>query len=179
MCAICDNGVETSRHLFFYCCMVRQIVRKITRWWDVPYVEVELYEDWTDIAYLLLDVDVILLTTSCATFLKWVITSLRMFLSQSKYAKEIPERAQMQHCNPCPTSVDTESKLGPDGDSKTLWYVHGTFDHGLQLHVSTTTQLLAYTDAGRHITKSPDDSLLGEVEERERDRSLEETEDVA
>ncbi|GJW91349.1 RNA-directed DNA polymerase, eukaryota [Tanacetum coccineum] len=43
MCAICDNGVETSRHLFFYCCMVRQIVRKITRWWDV--VEVESYED--------------------------------------------------------------------------------------------------------------------------------------
>ncbi|GJW55219.1 FACT complex subunit SSRP1 [Tanacetum coccineum] len=31
MCAICDNGVETFRHLFFYCCMVRQIVRKITR----------------------------------------------------------------------------------------------------------------------------------------------------
>ncbi|GKA57493.1 hypothetical protein Tco_0756681, partial [Tanacetum coccineum] len=46
MCAICDNRVETSRHLFFYCCMVRQIVRKITRWWDVPYVEVESYEDW-------------------------------------------------------------------------------------------------------------------------------------
>ncbi|GJS72036.1 RNA-directed DNA polymerase, eukaryota, partial [Tanacetum coccineum] len=39
MCAICDNGVETSKHLFFYCCMVIQIVRKITRWWDVPYVE--------------------------------------------------------------------------------------------------------------------------------------------
>ncbi|GJR12761.1 RNA-directed DNA polymerase, eukaryota [Tanacetum coccineum] len=46
MCAICDNEVETSRHLFFYCCMVRQIVRKITRWWDVPYIEVESYEDW-------------------------------------------------------------------------------------------------------------------------------------
>ncbi|GJT03118.1 RNA-directed DNA polymerase, eukaryota [Tanacetum coccineum] len=46
MCAICDNGVETSRHLFFYCCMARQIVRKITRWWDVSYVEVESYEDW-------------------------------------------------------------------------------------------------------------------------------------
>ncbi|GKB63531.1 putative RNA-directed DNA polymerase, eukaryota, reverse transcriptase zinc-binding domain protein, partial [Tanacetum coccineum] len=46
ICTICDNEVETSRHLFFYCCMVRQIVRKITRWWDVPYVEVESYEDW-------------------------------------------------------------------------------------------------------------------------------------
>ncbi|GJS07785.1 RNA-directed DNA polymerase, eukaryota [Tanacetum coccineum] len=46
MCVICDNGVETSIHLFFYCFMIRQIVRKITRWWDVPYVEVESYEDW-------------------------------------------------------------------------------------------------------------------------------------
>ncbi|GKB94370.1 RNA-directed DNA polymerase, eukaryota [Tanacetum coccineum] len=46
MCVICDNGVETSILLFFYCCEIRQIVRKITRWWDVPYVEVESYEDW-------------------------------------------------------------------------------------------------------------------------------------
>ncbi|GJT08884.1 RNA-directed DNA polymerase, eukaryota [Tanacetum coccineum] len=46
ICAICDNGVEMSRHLFFYCCMVRQIVCKITRWWDVLYVDVESYKDW-------------------------------------------------------------------------------------------------------------------------------------
>ncbi|GJT06025.1 ribonuclease H-like domain-containing protein [Tanacetum coccineum] len=30
-----------------------------------------------------------------------------------------------------------------------LRYVHGTLDHGLRLHVSTTTQLTAYTDANR------------------------------
>ncbi|GJZ68167.1 ribonuclease H-like domain-containing protein [Tanacetum coccineum] len=100
----------------------------------------------------------------------------------------------MQHCNPCRTPVDTESKLGPDGDpvsDSTLYrslagalqyltftrpnisyvvqqvclyihdphephlaalkriirYVRGTLDHGLQLHVSITTQLTAYTDA--------------------------------
>ncbi|GJX11315.1 ribonuclease H-like domain-containing protein [Tanacetum coccineum] len=100
----------------------------------------------------------------------------------------------MQHCNPCRTPIDTESKLGPDGDpvsdstlyrslagslqyltftrpdisfvvqqvclylhdprepyitalKRILWYVRGTLDHGLQLHVSTTTQLTAYTDA--------------------------------
>nr|GEZ30696.1 hypothetical protein [Tanacetum cinerariifolium] len=28
-----------------------------------------------------------------------------------------------------------------------IWYVRGTLDHGLQLHVSTTTQLTPYTDA--------------------------------
>nr|GEW62023.1 RNA-directed DNA polymerase, eukaryota [Tanacetum cinerariifolium] len=47
MCAICDNEAETSSHLFFSCRMVRQIVRMITRWWDVPYVEVDSYEGWT------------------------------------------------------------------------------------------------------------------------------------
>nr|GFA83053.1 RNA-directed DNA polymerase, eukaryota, reverse transcriptase zinc-binding domain protein [Tanacetum cinerariifolium] len=46
MCVICDNGAEMSSHLFFSCCMVRKIVRMITRWWDVPYVEVDSYEGW-------------------------------------------------------------------------------------------------------------------------------------
>ncbi|GKB73545.1 RNA-directed DNA polymerase, eukaryota [Tanacetum coccineum] len=46
MCAICGNGVEMSSHLFFSCCMVRQIGRMIARWWDVPYVEVDSYEEW-------------------------------------------------------------------------------------------------------------------------------------
>nr|GEX78436.1 RNA-directed DNA polymerase, eukaryota [Tanacetum cinerariifolium] len=46
MCVICDKGAETSSHLFFSCCMARQTVRMITRWWDVPYGEVDSYEDW-------------------------------------------------------------------------------------------------------------------------------------
>ncbi|GJZ42011.1 ribonuclease H-like domain-containing protein [Tanacetum coccineum] len=121
-------------------------------------------------------------------------TSACMFLSHSKYAEEILERAHMQHFNPCRTPVDTESKLGPDGDpvsdstlyrslagalpyltftrpdisyvvqqgclymhdhrephlaalKRILGYVRGNLDHGLQLHVSITTQLTAYTDA--------------------------------
>nr|GEZ43970.1 RNA-directed DNA polymerase, eukaryota [Tanacetum cinerariifolium] len=37
---------ETSSHLFFSCCMARQPVCMITRWWDVPYGEVDSYEDW-------------------------------------------------------------------------------------------------------------------------------------
>ncbi|GJU47463.1 ribonuclease H-like domain-containing protein [Tanacetum coccineum] len=39
-----------------------------------------------------------------------------MFLSQRKYATEILERAHMVSCNPTQTPVDTESKLGADGD---------------------------------------------------------------
>ncbi|GJV48893.1 ribonuclease H-like domain-containing protein [Tanacetum coccineum] len=39
-----------------------------------------------------------------------------LFLSQSKFVKEILEWAYIQHCNPCRTPVDTESKLGSEGD---------------------------------------------------------------
>ncbi|GJT02309.1 ribonuclease H-like domain-containing protein [Tanacetum coccineum] len=114
----------------------------------------------------------IILTTSSSSFLQQIIASLHsefamtdlgslnyflgsfaqrsaysLFLSQSKFAEEILERAYMQNCNPCPTSVDTESKLGADGDPHILRYVHGTLEYSLQLHVSSTTQLSAYTDA--------------------------------
>ncbi|GKC91709.1 ribonuclease H-like domain-containing protein [Tanacetum coccineum] len=48
-------------------------------------------------------------------------TVLRMFLSQRKYAIVILERAHMVNCNPSQTPVDTESKLGVDGDPMTLY----------------------------------------------------------
>ncbi|GJS65709.1 ribonuclease H-like domain-containing protein [Tanacetum coccineum] len=95
----------------------------------------------SDIAYLLLYVDDIILTASSTALLQRIITVLHgefamtdlgslnyflgisaqrsssgLFLSQSKFAEEILERAHMQHCNPCRTPVDTESKLGSDGD---------------------------------------------------------------
>ncbi|GJX62432.1 ribonuclease H-like domain-containing protein [Tanacetum coccineum] len=82
----------------------------------------------SDIAYLLLYVDDIILTTSSLAFLQRIITSLHsefamtdlgslnyflgisaqrsasgLFLSQAKFAKEILERAHMQNCNPCRT----------------------------------------------------------------------------
>ncbi|GJW68410.1 ribonuclease H-like domain-containing protein [Tanacetum coccineum] len=117
-----------------------------------------------------------------------------MFLSQKKYAVEILERAHMANCNPCRTPVDTESKLGNDGDpvsdptlyrslagslqyltftrldisyavqqvclhmydprepylsalKRILRYVQGTLNYGLQLFSSSTTDLVAYSDA--------------------------------
>ncbi|GJU77811.1 ribonuclease H-like domain-containing protein [Tanacetum coccineum] len=141
-----------------------------------------------DVAYLLLYVDDIILTASSTR------TASGMFLSQSNFAVEILERANMQKCNPCKTPVDTESKLCHDGEhvsdptlyrslagalqyltftrpdlsyvvqqvclymhdprdphftalKRILRYVCGTIDHGLQLHVSSTAQLTAYTDA--------------------------------
>ncbi|GJU08394.1 ribonuclease H-like domain-containing protein [Tanacetum coccineum] len=117
----------------------------------------------SDIAYLLLYVDDIILTASSSAFLQRIIASLHSEFAMTDL-EEILERAHMQNCNPCWTPVDTESKLGSNGDPVCLYmhdprdphftalkrilrYVRGTLDYGLQLHVSSTTQLSAYTDA--------------------------------
>jgi hypothetical protein len=100
-----------------------------------------IYRQGTDIAYLLLYVDDIVLTASSDSLLHRIISSLHqefamtdlgplnyflgisvsrdstgLFLSQKKYALEVLERAHMVNCNPSRTPVDTESKLGDDGD---------------------------------------------------------------
>ncbi|GKB61491.1 retrovirus-related pol polyprotein from transposon TNT 1-94 [Tanacetum coccineum] len=94
----------------------------------------------SQVTYLLLYVDDIILTTSSTTLLQHLIDSLHrefemtdlgalnyflgisvvrhstcLFLSQRKYALQLLERAHMVNCNPSRTLVDTESKLGPDG----------------------------------------------------------------
>ncbi|GKC99506.1 ribonuclease H-like domain-containing protein, partial [Tanacetum coccineum] len=94
-----------------------------------------------DTAYLLLYVDDIVLTASSLDLLQRIISSLHqefamtdlgplnyflgifvtlnsfgLFLSQAKYAGEILEKAHMGNYNPSRTPVDTESKLGVDGD---------------------------------------------------------------
>nr|GEW90652.1 bifunctional L-3-cyanoalanine synthase/cysteine synthase 1, mitochondrial [Tanacetum cinerariifolium] len=94
----------------------------------------------SQVAYLLLYADDIILTASSTTLLKQLIDSLhRQFgmtdlgalnyffgisavrnstglcLSQRKYALQLLKRAHMVNCNPSRTPVDTESKLGPDG----------------------------------------------------------------
>ncbi|GJV92323.1 ribonuclease H-like domain-containing protein [Tanacetum coccineum] len=178
-----------------------------------------IYRQGTDTAYLLLYVDDIVLTASSESLLQQIIRSLHqefamtdlgqlnyflgisvkrdssgLFLSQKKYAIEILDRAHMDNCNPCRTPIDTESKLGSDGDpvsdptlyrslagslqyltftrqdisyavqqvclymhdprephflalKRIMWYVRGTLDYGLQLFSSSTTDLVAYSDA--------------------------------
>ncbi|GKC90852.1 ribonuclease H-like domain-containing protein, partial [Tanacetum coccineum] len=173
----------------------------------------------TDTAYLLLYVDDIVLTTSSESLLQQIISSLHrefamtylgqlnyflgisvthdssgLFLSQKKYAVEILDKAHMVNCNPGRTPIDTESKLGSDGDpvsdptlyrslagslqyltftrsdisyaiqqvclymhdplephfSALKWilrYARGTLDYGWQLFSSSTTDLVAYSDA--------------------------------
>ncbi|GJR75692.1 ribonuclease H-like domain-containing protein [Tanacetum coccineum] len=100
-----------------------------------------IYRHGSDTAYLLLYVDDIVLTASSSILLQRVIGSLHaefsmtdlgplnyflgisvtrntsgMFLSQSKYATKVLERANMLAYNPCRTPVDTDTKLAADGD---------------------------------------------------------------
>ncbi|GJS50908.1 ribonuclease H-like domain-containing protein [Tanacetum coccineum] len=103
-----------------------------------------IFHKGPDTAYLLLYVDDIILTASSTSLLQRIISLLHaefamtdlgplnyflgisatrttsgIFLSQTKYATEILEQAQMLNCNPCRTPIDTEKKLGPEGSPVT------------------------------------------------------------
>nr|GEY79166.1 ribonuclease H-like domain-containing protein [Tanacetum cinerariifolium] len=178
-----------------------------------------IFRQGADTAYLLLYVDDIVLTASSETLLQQIIGSFHqefsmtdleslnyflgisvtrdssgMFLSQRKYVVEILEKARMVKFNSSQAPVDTESKLGDDGDrifnptlyrslagflqyltftrpdisyavhqiclymhdprephfsalKQILRYVRGAIDYGLQLFSSSTTSLVAYSDA--------------------------------
>ncbi|GKA03157.1 ribonuclease H-like domain-containing protein [Tanacetum coccineum] len=93
----------------------------------------------SQVAYLLIYVDDIILIASSPALLQQIIDSLHnefdmtdlralnyffgiftdrnsigLFLSQKKYDIQLLERAHMVHCNPSRTPVDTKSKLGLD-----------------------------------------------------------------
>nr|GEU79240.1 RNA-directed DNA polymerase, eukaryota, reverse transcriptase zinc-binding domain protein [Tanacetum cinerariifolium] len=46
LCPMCECSVESSRHLFFSCKMISDVMHKITRWWDLEYREINSFEDW-------------------------------------------------------------------------------------------------------------------------------------
>nr|GEU54567.1 ribonuclease H-like domain-containing protein [Tanacetum cinerariifolium] len=80
---------------------------------------------------------------SLAVSRHWLIHQL-----DKKYAIEILEKAYMVNCNSSRTHIDSESKLGADGDpiyDPTLY--RSLADYGLQLFSSSTTDLVAYSDA--------------------------------
>nr|GEY65706.1 RNA-directed DNA polymerase, eukaryota [Tanacetum cinerariifolium] len=47
-CPICGAHVESTSHLFFSCSMVKDVLRKISLWWDIVILEVESYYQWLD-----------------------------------------------------------------------------------------------------------------------------------
>nr|GEU94486.1 hypothetical protein [Tanacetum cinerariifolium] len=91
-------------------------------------------------------------------------TPTGLFLSHKKYALQLLDLAHMVTCNPSRTPVDTESKLSPKVQQICLYmhdmrepylvvlkrilrYFQGTLNLGLHLYASSTTSLVAYTDA--------------------------------
>ncbi|GJZ98157.1 RNA-directed DNA polymerase, eukaryota [Tanacetum coccineum] len=48
ICPMCGEAAESSRHIFFSCRIAREILSKISRWWDVSYMELSSYEEWLD-----------------------------------------------------------------------------------------------------------------------------------
>ncbi|GJX26369.1 ribonuclease H-like domain-containing protein [Tanacetum coccineum] len=115
----------------------------------------------SQVAYLLIYVDDIILTASCPALLQQIIG---LFLSQKKYALQLLERTHMVTCNPSRTPIDTKFKLGLKVQQICLYmhdprephlaslkrilrYVQGTLDLGLHLYASSTTSLVGYTDA--------------------------------
>ncbi|GKB07862.1 ribonuclease H-like domain-containing protein [Tanacetum coccineum] len=103
-----------------------------------------IFHKGPDTTYLLLYVDDIILSASSTSLLQRIISLLHakfamtdlvplnyflgisatrttsgIFLSQTKYATEILEQAQMLNCNPCRAPIDTEKKLGSKGSPDT------------------------------------------------------------
>ncbi|CAA7023266.1 unnamed protein product [Microthlaspi erraticum] len=95
-----------------------------------------VYRNGSELAYILLYVDDILMTASSTSLLQKIIDSLKtefpmtdmgkvrhflgvkaeyndkgLFLSQTTYARDIIRRAGMEECKPCATPVDLKSKL--------------------------------------------------------------------
>ncbi|GJT65186.1 RNA-directed DNA polymerase, eukaryota, reverse transcriptase zinc-binding domain protein [Tanacetum coccineum] len=47
-CPSCNLAPETARHIFFCCSLVKDLYKRIARWWDINLMEVSSYEDWWD-----------------------------------------------------------------------------------------------------------------------------------
>ncbi|GJU81223.1 RNA-directed DNA polymerase, eukaryota, reverse transcriptase zinc-binding domain protein [Tanacetum coccineum] len=48
LCPMCGKAIESTSHIFFTCQTSKEILRKISRWWDIDYMEVSSYEEWLD-----------------------------------------------------------------------------------------------------------------------------------
>nr|GEU40750.1 ribonuclease H-like domain-containing protein [Tanacetum cinerariifolium] len=124
-----------------------------------------IFHKGPDTAYLLLYVDGIIFTAYSTSLMQHIIcllhaefasplnyffdtsvtrTTSGVFLSRTKYAIEILERAQMLNCIPCRTPVDTEKKLRPKGSLVTDPTLYRSLAGALQ-YLTFTRPDLSYT----------------------------------
>ncbi|GJV77506.1 ribonuclease H-like domain-containing protein [Tanacetum coccineum] len=125
-----------------------------------------IYTQGSQVAYLLIYVDDIILTASSPVLLQQIVDSLHkefdmtdlgalnyflgisavrhptgLFLSQNKYARQLLERAHMVNCNPSRTPINTNSKLGLDDVRVQDPTLYRSLVGGLQYLIFTRTDL--------------------------------------
>ncbi|GJY28720.1 RNA-directed DNA polymerase, eukaryota [Tanacetum coccineum] len=53
LCPICEDAVESTRHIFFTCRVAKEILRKISCLWEITNSEVSSYEEEEWLAWIL------------------------------------------------------------------------------------------------------------------------------
>ncbi|GJZ68508.1 RNA-directed DNA polymerase, eukaryota, reverse transcriptase zinc-binding domain protein [Tanacetum coccineum] len=92
LCPICDRGVESTRHIFFSCCLVIQIARKICSWWDIEYSDVNSFTEWINwMASLRLQSKVKMMIQGVFFVVWWLVWSYRnkLLFEEKKPSKAI------------------------------------------------------------------------------------------
>ncbi|GJX61574.1 ribonuclease H-like domain-containing protein [Tanacetum coccineum] len=131
-----------------------------------PVVKPTTIRTGSQVAYLLIYVDDIILTASYPVLLQQIVDSLHkefdmtdlgalnyflgisavrhptgLFLSQNKYTRQLLERAHMVNCNPSRTPINTDSKLGLDDVRVQDPTLYRSLVGGLQYLIFTRTDL--------------------------------------
>ncbi|GJX45636.1 ribonuclease H-like domain-containing protein [Tanacetum coccineum] len=161
-------ALKQAPHAWFQC------FASFAKWIGFQHSKIDtslfIFHRGSDIAYLLLYVDDIILTASSIVILHYIIAMLHsefdmIDLGSLNYFLGISAQRFASGMFLSYHSLNLLKKYLRR--LRILCCVRGTIDHGLQLHVSSTTQLTAYTDAylaGCPVTR---DLLLGIVAESE------------
>ncbi|GKB75580.1 RNA-directed DNA polymerase, eukaryota, partial [Tanacetum coccineum] len=117
ICPMCGEAAESSRHIFFSCRIAREILRKISRWWDVNFMELSSYEEWLDwILNIRVSVKHKQILEGVCYAMWWHIWNFR---NKCIFDSESPSKAiifEGVKYNACRTPLDSDSKLGSNGD---------------------------------------------------------------
>ncbi|GJT47399.1 RNA-directed DNA polymerase, eukaryota, reverse transcriptase zinc-binding domain protein [Tanacetum coccineum] len=91
LCPLCENALESTRHIFFTCHIAREIFCKVSCWWNVSFTEVSTYEEWLDwILNIRLSIKYKKLLEGVCYIMWWHIWSFR---NKSIFGFKIPANA--------------------------------------------------------------------------------------
>nr|GEZ41557.1 RNA-directed DNA polymerase, eukaryota [Tanacetum cinerariifolium] len=90
---MCGKAVESTSHIFFTCQISKEILRMISRWWDIDYMEISYYEEWLDwILNIRLSVKSKKLFEGVCYVLWWHVWSFR---NKTIFGSQIPSKAMI------------------------------------------------------------------------------------